>query len=256
MIVAHTIVAHASISATVGLQHVRRASHPSALKLNFGRKQICPPSPPPPSQPHCRLAPGRSTPSIQVSNSRSNTSASPPSRASSRSSRARSRSLPTASAPTARSRPRASTRASPSATRTCALPTFSTPISYPEITFKSTAIRPLDDEDVRDRGRPHDPRRHATADAATRPLEGTETDPQGNHRVGLSASAQINRSRLRHEVQHGARLRQRRRRRQGQDPARHLRRQGLASGEARWLRLRLHDERRPAPRRPPRASPR
>ena len=37
-------------------------------------------------------------------------------------------------------------------------------------------------------------RRHATAEAGGATLEGTETDPQGNQRVGLSATAQINRS--------------------------------------------------------------
>ncbi len=40
-------------------------------------------------------------------------------------------------------------------------------------------------------------------------LEGTETDPQGNERVGVSATAPDQPLRLRHEVQHGARLGQR-----------------------------------------------
>ena len=64
---------------------------------------------------------------------------------------------------------------------------------YPEITFKSTAIRPIDDEDFEIEG-------DFTVHGVTKPLklnatvEGTETDPQGNERVGLSATAQINRS--------------------------------------------------------------
>ena len=64
---------------------------------------------------------------------------------------------------------------------------------YPEITFKSTAIRPIDDEDFEIEG-------DLTIHGVTQPLklnatvEGTETDPQGNERVGLSATATINRS--------------------------------------------------------------
>jgi polyisoprenoid-binding protein YceI len=64
---------------------------------------------------------------------------------------------------------------------------------YPEIAFSSTAIRPLDEDTFEIEG-------DFTIHGVTRPLklqatlEGTETDPQGNPRVGLSASAQINRS--------------------------------------------------------------
>jgi polyisoprenoid-binding protein YceI len=65
--------------------------------------------------------------------------------------------------------------------------------TYPLITFASTAIRPLDEETFEIEG-------DFTIHGVTRPLkltatlEGTETDPQGNPRVGVSASAQINRS--------------------------------------------------------------
>jgi len=64
---------------------------------------------------------------------------------------------------------------------------------YPEITFSSTAVRPVDEDTFEIEGELtiHGVTRTLTLDAA---LEGTETDPQGNARVGLSASAQINRS--------------------------------------------------------------
>jgi polyisoprenoid-binding protein YceI len=65
--------------------------------------------------------------------------------------------------------------------------------NHPQITFKSTAVRPLDEDDFEIEG-------DFTIRGITRPLklvgvlEGTETDPQGNERVGLSATTQINRS--------------------------------------------------------------
>jgi polyisoprenoid-binding protein YceI len=65
--------------------------------------------------------------------------------------------------------------------------------NHPQITFSSTAIRPLDEDSFEIEG-------DFTIRGITRPLklvgvlEGTETDPQGNERVGLSATAQINRS--------------------------------------------------------------
>jgi polyisoprenoid-binding protein YceI len=65
--------------------------------------------------------------------------------------------------------------------------------TYPEITFSSTAIRQLDEDTFEIDG-------DFTIHGVTRPLtlkatlEGTETDPQGNPRIGLSATAQINRS--------------------------------------------------------------
>ncbi len=65
--------------------------------------------------------------------------------------------------------------------------------NHPEITFQSTSVRPLDDETFEIEG-------DFTIRGITRPLkleasvEGTETDPQGNPRVGLAATAQINRS--------------------------------------------------------------
>ncbi len=65
--------------------------------------------------------------------------------------------------------------------------------TYPEIRFRSTAIRPAGEDEFEIDGdiEIHGVAREITLRAA---LEGTETDPQGNDRVGLSASAQINRS--------------------------------------------------------------
>jgi polyisoprenoid-binding protein YceI len=63
----------------------------------------------------------------------------------------------------------------------------------PEITFRSSAIRPVDEDTFEIDG-------DISIHGITRPLtlkavlEGTETDPQGNDRVGVSAVAQINRS--------------------------------------------------------------
>jgi polyisoprenoid-binding protein YceI len=64
---------------------------------------------------------------------------------------------------------------------------------HPEITFESTAIRQLDEDTFEIEGdfTIHGVTRTLTLEAT---LEGSETDPQGNPRVGLSASAQINRS--------------------------------------------------------------
>ncbi len=65
--------------------------------------------------------------------------------------------------------------------------------TYPQITFASTSITPLDADTFEVEG-------DFTIHGVTRPLkltatlEGTETDHQGNPRVGLSATAQINRS--------------------------------------------------------------
>ncbi|HEX3692528.1 MAG TPA: YceI family protein [Solirubrobacteraceae bacterium] len=64
---------------------------------------------------------------------------------------------------------------------------------FPLIEFASTAIRPVDDEDFEIDA-------DLTIHGVTRPVtlkatvEGTETDPQGNERVGVSATAQIDRS--------------------------------------------------------------
>jgi polyisoprenoid-binding protein YceI len=65
--------------------------------------------------------------------------------------------------------------------------------AYPEISFRSTAIRPAGEDEFEIDGdiEIHGVSRDITLRAA---LEGTETDPQGNDRVGLSATAQINRS--------------------------------------------------------------
>jgi polyisoprenoid-binding protein YceI len=65
--------------------------------------------------------------------------------------------------------------------------------TYPEIDFRSTAIRSAGEDEFEIDGEIeiHGVKRDITLRAT---LEGTETDPQGNDRVGLSASAQINRS--------------------------------------------------------------
>ncbi|HEY4810652.1 MAG TPA: YceI family protein [Solirubrobacteraceae bacterium] len=65
--------------------------------------------------------------------------------------------------------------------------------NHPKITFQSTSVKAIDDEDFEIEG-------DFTLHGITRPLkliatlEGTETDPQGNERVGVSATAQISRS--------------------------------------------------------------
>jgi len=62
----------------------------------------------------------------------------------------------------------------------------------PQITFKSTSVRAIDDEDFEIEG-------DFTLHGITRPLklaatlEGTETDHEGNERVGVSATTQISR---------------------------------------------------------------
>jgi polyisoprenoid-binding protein YceI len=64
---------------------------------------------------------------------------------------------------------------------------------YPDITFSSTSVRPIDEDTFEIEG-------DFTIHGITRPLkliatvEGTESDPEGNARVGVSATAQINRS--------------------------------------------------------------
>jgi polyisoprenoid-binding protein YceI len=64
---------------------------------------------------------------------------------------------------------------------------------YPEISFQSTSISALEDDEFEITGelQIHGVTREVTLKAA---LEGTETDPQGNPRVGVSAHTQINRS--------------------------------------------------------------
>jgi polyisoprenoid-binding protein YceI len=62
----------------------------------------------------------------------------------------------------------------------------------PKITFQSTSIKPIDDEDFEIEG---DFTLHGTTLPLklTATLEGTETDHEGHPRVGLSATAQISR---------------------------------------------------------------
>jgi polyisoprenoid-binding protein YceI len=72
-------------------------------------------------------------------------------------------------------------------------PDFFDAATYPEISFRSTAIRPAGEDTFEIDG-------DISIHGVTRPLtlkatlEGTETDPQGNDRVGLSAVAQLDRS--------------------------------------------------------------
>jgi polyisoprenoid-binding protein YceI len=63
---------------------------------------------------------------------------------------------------------------------------------FPQITFQSTRIRPLDDEEFEIDANLtiHGVTRQVTLKAV---FEGAETDHQGNDRVGVSASTQINR---------------------------------------------------------------
>jgi polyisoprenoid-binding protein YceI len=65
--------------------------------------------------------------------------------------------------------------------------------THPEINFRSTAIRPSGEDEFEIVG---DIEIHGVSRSITlkTTLEGTETDPQGNERVGLSANAQIDRS--------------------------------------------------------------
>jgi polyisoprenoid-binding protein YceI len=66
--------------------------------------------------------------------------------------------------------------------------------NIPEITFVSTSITPVDDDET------FEIEGDFSIHGVTKPLklkatlEGTETDPQGNERVGVSAAAQIERS--------------------------------------------------------------
>ena len=65
--------------------------------------------------------------------------------------------------------------------------------TYPVLTFDSTSIKPIDDESFEIHG-------HLTMHGATNPvtlkatIEGTETDPWGNERVGLEITGEIKRS--------------------------------------------------------------
>jgi polyisoprenoid-binding protein YceI len=72
-------------------------------------------------------------------------------------------------------------------------PDFFDAENYPEITFQSTSIRPVDEDTFEIDGdlAIHGITRPVTLKAV---LEGAATDPQGNDRVGLSVVGEINRS--------------------------------------------------------------
>jgi polyisoprenoid-binding protein YceI len=72
-------------------------------------------------------------------------------------------------------------------------PDFFDAETYPEITFKSTSITPLDGSEFEIEG---DFTIHGVTQTLklTAEYEGTETGMQGEERVGISATAQINRS--------------------------------------------------------------
>jgi len=71
-------------------------------------------------------------------------------------------------------------------------PDFFDADTHPELVFESTAIAPVDDETFHVAG-------ELTMRGVTRPVEleaiveGTETDPWGNERVGLQITGQVNR---------------------------------------------------------------
>lgn len=65
--------------------------------------------------------------------------------------------------------------------------------NIPEITFKSTSIAPAGEDEFNIEG-DFTVHGHTHTLALKATLEGTETDPQGSERVGLSATGQINRS--------------------------------------------------------------
>lgn len=64
---------------------------------------------------------------------------------------------------------------------------------YPRLTFRSTAIHPIDDDtfDIAGELTMHGITRELTLRAE---LQGTENDPWGNERVGVEVSGQLNRS--------------------------------------------------------------
>ena len=111
-----------------------------------------------------------------------------------RSSRARWRSARTCRAPrpAARSRPPRSTPTSRSATTTCARPTSSPSTSTPSSRSSPSRSRPIDDETFRITG---DLTIHGVTNEIVLEAEvqGTDTDPWGNERVGLEVTGQLSR---------------------------------------------------------------
>ena len=104
-------------------------------------------------------------------------------------------------------------------------PDFFDAEQYPEITFSSTTIHPLEEDTFEIEGELDDPRRHAAPHAERHARGHRDRPPRQPSRRSLRERPDQPLG-LRHEVQHGARIGQRRRQRQGQDPARHLGRQG------------------------------
>ncbi len=141
----------------------------------------------------CPRAHGRSIRSIRASSSRSNIWGSRPSRASSKSSRAQSRSDPRGPGAYGTVQTASVDTREPQRDEHLRSADFFEVDTYPTIDFRSTAIRAVGEDELEIDG-------ELTIHGVTRPItlraeiEGTETDLQGNDRVGLSASAQINRS--------------------------------------------------------------
>jgi polyisoprenoid-binding protein YceI len=103
-------------------------------------------------------------------------------------------------------------------------PDFFDAEQYPEIIYESTRLEPLDAESSRVYGNRtmHGIKREVRLGVV---LQGVETDPWGGERAGLETVGMLNRGDFRHEVQPGARQRQRAGRRQGHNVAGHLGRQ-------------------------------
>ena len=166
------------------------------LHTPSAKEPPCPHRPPaqPPRRSLSPQAHGRSTPSTPAWSSRSNTSASPPSRASSRSSRARLEVGPDGAVAYGTVKTTSVDTREPQRDEHLRSADFFEVEKYPEIGFRSTAIRATgeDEFEIDADLSIHGITRPVTLKAT---LEGYEPeDHQGNTRVGISASTQINRS--------------------------------------------------------------